>query len=158
MAPRPAKRCAAPAERMTNPPPHFISSTHEPRRVQRRSKHVPIFLFRLNGFVALESLQGHSGLELGIMSFAFCFHLACCIWVVFPRPQSPSLHKSTTGPIFGVHVKSPSTPNRMILGPFWSSAHRSIPGNGFLTSSYNRVTICITPPEPPVTPCPQPYI
>jgi hypothetical protein len=48
-----------------------------------------ISVFRLNGFVALESLQGHSGLELGIMSFAFCFHLACCIWVVFPRPQSP---------------------------------------------------------------------
>ena len=42
------------------------------------------------------------------------------------------------------------------LVPMQPSAHRSIPGNGFLTSSSNRVTICIAPPAPPVTPCPQP--
>ncbi len=39
--------------------------------------HVKLLGDLLNCLDALEGLQSYSGLEYGIMSFAFCFHLVC---------------------------------------------------------------------------------
>jgi hypothetical protein len=70
--------------------------------------HVELFSDLLDGLDAFEGFQGHAGLELGVMSFAFGFHFFRMDLGLKSSLQPPSTHNIAPGPNFGVHLRPPA--------------------------------------------------
>lgn len=57
----------------------------------------------LDGFDALDRFKRHAGLEFGVVSSAFAFHVVC-VWYGLKSAPTHHNHSLTTGPIFGVQL------------------------------------------------------
>jgi hypothetical protein len=93
----------------------------------------------LDGFDTLDRFKCHAGLEFGVVSSAFAFHVVC-VWYGLKSAPTHHNHSLTTGPIFGVQLTPQSSLNRWPY--FWGPTHSTAGPNALLvnldTQLYDR--------------------